>query len=76
MAHRTYGDEKVDIESEPASVPPLVDVPIEEKANVLPPPAPPPDGGLRAWLQVLGCYLVFFNVWYSVQASWPLKTHF
>jgi hypothetical protein len=42
------------------------DVPIEEKA-IIPPPPPPviaPDGGTRAWLQVLGCWLVFFNVWY------------
>lgn len=65
MAYRNHGDEKVDIESEPVQIPPLIDIPIEEKANVLPPPAPPPDGGLRAWLQVLGCYLVFFNVWYG-----------
>ncbi len=27
------------------------------------PPAVVKDGGLRAWLQVLGCFLVFFNVW-------------
>ena len=23
----------------------------------------PPDGGLTAWLQVLGCYFLFFNSW-------------
>ena len=63
MTSRAHGDEKADIEANTIHPPPLIDVPIEEKASVLPPPAPPPDGGLRAWLQVLGCYLVFFNVW-------------
>ena len=26
------------------------------------PPAPP-NGGLKAWLQVLGAFLLFFNTW-------------
>jgi hypothetical protein len=38
------------------------EVAIEEDAVSLPPP-PFKDGGLRAWLQVVGCFLVFFNVW-------------
>ena len=25
----------------------------------------PPNGGVRAWLQVLGSFLVFFNIWYA-----------
>ena len=29
----------------------------------------PPNGGVRAWLQVLGSFLVFFNIWYA-----PLDT--
>lgn len=41
---------------------------INEKAGVLtegpPPQAPPPmDGGPRAWLQVMGSFLVFGNLW-------------
>lgn len=28
-----------------------------------PDPAPPPDGGRRAWLQVLGSFLTFSNLW-------------
>jgi hypothetical protein len=24
---------------------------------------PPPDGGLQAWLQVLGSFFLFFNSW-------------
>ena len=26
-------------------------------------PGPPPDGGWRAWSQVLGCHLIMFNSW-------------
>lgn len=25
----------------------------------------PPDGGLNAWLKVLGCFLIYSNIWYS-----------
>lgn len=45
--------------------PNALEVPIEEKALSPPPPSAVPDGGIRAWLQVLGCWLVFFNVWYE-----------
>lgn len=24
----------------------------------------PPDGGLKAWLQIVGSYLLYFNTWY------------
>ena len=27
------------------------------------PAGPPPDGGLTAWLQVLGAWMLFFNTW-------------
>jgi hypothetical protein len=27
-------------------------------------PGPPPNGGLQAWLQVLGSFFLFFNSWY------------
>ena len=26
-------------------------------------PGPPPNGGLKAWLQVLGGFMLFFNTW-------------
>lgn len=32
-------------------------------ATTLPPPEPEVDGGLRAWLQVLGSFLAFSNLW-------------
>jgi hypothetical protein len=25
---------------------------------------PPPDGGLHAWLKVLGGFLIYINIWY------------
>lgn len=34
------------------------------------PPGPPfsvPDGGLWAWLQVLGGFMLFFNTWWVLQ---------
>lgn len=29
----------------------------------------PPDGGLQAWLQVLGVHLTIFNTWYVKVSS-------
>ena len=29
-------------------------------------PSPIPNGGLYAWVQVLGCAFLFFNTWYIV----------
>lgn len=29
----------------------------------IPLPGPPPDGGLQAWLQILGGFAIFFNTW-------------
>jgi hypothetical protein len=31
-------------------------------------PGPPPNGGLKAWLQVLGSFMLFFNSWVSLPA--------
>ncbi len=40
---------------------------VEKSSTPLTPPAPLPapeaDGGLRAWLQVAGSFLVFSNLW-------------
>lgn len=32
-------------------------------------PGPPPNGGLKAWLQVLGSFMLFFNSWVSLPAT-------
>lgn len=31
-----------------------------------PPEGPPPNGGLTAWLQVLGGFFLFFNTWVRI----------
>ena len=40
----------------------LEEVPTEVPTEP-PPPAEIPDGGIRAWLQVLGCFFLWFNLW-------------
>jgi hypothetical protein len=32
------------------------------RSNVIDPFAEPPDGGLNAWLKVLGCFLIYSNI--------------
>lgn len=43
----------------PSVVPPLEGV----TEDIGPTDNPPPDGGLQAWLQVLGSFFLFFNSW-------------
>jgi hypothetical protein len=33
------------------------------KKSDIDPSAEPPDGGLNAWLKVLGCFLIYSNIW-------------
>lgn len=45
------------------------------------PPAPsaastPPDGGLKAWLQVLGSFILFFNTWGIVNSFGVFQTYY
>jgi len=42
---------------------PVEDAPTTQEA-ASPPPAPQEKEGAKAWLQVLGGFLVFFNIWY------------
>lgn len=35
----------------------------QQKPPSGPPGGPPPNGGLTAWLQVLGGFFLFFNTW-------------
>jgi hypothetical protein len=34
-----------------------------------------PDGGLTAWLQVLGCFFLWFNSWYAFHPYTPFDHH-
>lgn len=39
--------------------------PVDKPEQAPPIPAnEPPNGGLRAWLQVVGSFFLFFNTWY------------
>lgn len=46
--------------------------------NTPPPrgPVPPPDGGLTAWLQVLGGYFLFWNTWGLINAFGVFQTFY
>lgn len=33
------------------------------KKGAINPFGEPPDGGLNAWLKVLGCFLIYSNIW-------------
>jgi hypothetical protein len=35
------------------------------KADIDPFGGEPPDGGLNAWLKVVGCFLLYSNIWYA-----------
>ncbi|KAF2767929.1 MFS general substrate transporter [Teratosphaeria nubilosa] len=37
---------------------------------------PPPDGGIRAWLQVLGSFILFFNTWGIVNTFGVFQTYY
>lgn len=44
-------------------------------ANILILKEGPPNGGLEAWLQVLGAFFMYFNTWGNSTTSYPLS-HF
>jgi hypothetical protein len=49
------------------NTPPATDAETPAAPKPAGPPGPPfsvPDGGVRAWLQVLGGFMLFFNTWY------------
>lgn len=54
-----------------------------EKQNETPAAAPagppggqPPDGGLKAWLQVVGAFLLFFNTWGILNTFGVYQTYY
>lgn len=38
----------------------------QSKKSEIDPFGEPPDGGLNAWLKVLGCFLIYSNIWYTL----------
>ena len=36
---------------------------VQSRKSEINPLAEPPDGGLNAWLKVLGCFLIYSNIW-------------
>ena len=49
---------------------------IDDSPSPLTPPAPEIDGGLRAWLQVLGSFVVFGNLWGFTFAFGSFQAYF
>ncbi|OAP62109.1 hypothetical protein AYL99_04312 [Fonsecaea erecta] len=54
---------KTEVDAIPIDAPTSKEFELEATTVVSLPPTTLTDGGLRAWLQVIGCFLVFFNVW-------------
>ncbi|KAF2719374.1 MFS general substrate transporter [Polychaeton citri CBS 116435] len=39
-------------------------------------PGPPPNGGLKAWMQVLGAFMLFFNTWGILNTFGVYQTYY
>lgn len=48
----------------------------EPPKNVTHGPDPPPNGGLTAWLQVLGCFMLFFNTFGILNTFGVFQTYY
>ena len=59
----TFGDEKDEAKETAESPVDSENVDLERTTTPLTPPNPIEDGGLRAWLQVLGSFIAFSNLW-------------
>lgn len=42
----------------------------------VPGPGPPPNGGLQAWLHILGSFMLFFNTWGILNAFGVFQTYY
>jgi len=47
-----------------------------EVSNAPPSPGPIPNGGLQAWLQVLGAWILFFNTWGVLNEFGVFQTYY
>ncbi|EMC94852.1 hypothetical protein BAUCODRAFT_36127 [Baudoinia panamericana UAMH 10762] len=79
----------VDRNDEEKAVPPESEKPVEAAAGAEaqpngppkgppagPPGGPPPDGGLQAWLQVVGGWSLFFNTWGLLNTFGVYQTYY
>ncbi|KAI1378443.1 MFS general substrate transporter [Hypoxylon crocopeplum] len=68
--------EKIEATNDKTETPP---VELENAAPPEPPrtgPPPPPNGGLIAWLHVLGGFMLFFNTWGILNAFGVFQTYY
>ena len=70
--------EKVEAPNEKSEIPPQE---LENAAPVVPAPPrtgppPPPNGGLVAWLHVVGGFMLFFNTWGILNAFGVFQTYY
>ena len=56
------GEEQKDPQNE-GTTNQLTKVQSSSRRSDIDPLAEPPDGGLNAWLKVMGCFLVYSNIW-------------
>ncbi|KAI1087576.1 putative MFS monocarboxylate transporter [Rostrohypoxylon terebratum] len=49
---------------------------VEFTEEVIPDVDAPPDGGLEAWLQVLGSYALYFNTWGTINTFGVYQTYY
>ncbi|KAI9795931.1 MAG: hypothetical protein M1833_006579 [Piccolia ochrophora] len=68
----TSPDSNKDVSSTASTDHQLTD-PVAEKAVA---PGPPPDGGTKAWLQVVGGFLLVLNTWGLVNSFGIFQTHY
>lgn len=54
----------LNVESKPSRTPTPTNKMVDVTDGTEPLFEKPPDGGLQAWLQVLGLHLTIFNTWY------------
>ncbi|KAF2151293.1 putative MFS monocarboxylate transporter [Myriangium duriaei CBS 260.36] len=75
-SRRTSKDYASSISQPPSLlIPPVPPIPSPYNSQVAG-PSPPPNGGTTAWLQVLGCFMLYFNTWGLLSAFGEYQTYY